>query len=131
MRSRIRIDLVPLLLLAAVAGLLLAGPSAFGGSGDVDNPDHFELGDGVDPDVPGVGDIEGEVQLQGPDWTDLFDADGNLRDVRDEYGGDVHGRTRLHREVIAAVRAAVGTDFPILLRLGAAAGAGGVRPVVG
>jgi 2,4-dienoyl-CoA reductase-like NADH-dependent reductase (Old Yellow Enzyme family) len=38
----------------------------------------------------------------------------------DEYGGDVHGRIKLHLEVIAAVRAAVGAEFPVLLRLGAA-----------
>lgn len=38
----------------------------------------------------------------------------------DEYGGDVHGRIKLHLEVITAVREAVGEGFPILLRLGAA-----------
>jgi len=37
----------------------------------------------------------------------------------DEYGGDTRGRIRMHLEVIAAVRAAVGDDFPVLLRLGA------------
>jgi 2,4-dienoyl-CoA reductase-like NADH-dependent reductase (Old Yellow Enzyme family) len=37
----------------------------------------------------------------------------------DEYGGDVPGRIRFHLEVIAAVRQAVGDDFPVLLRLGA------------
>jgi NADPH2 dehydrogenase len=37
----------------------------------------------------------------------------------DEYGGDLPGRIRIHKEVIAAVRAAVGEDFPVLLRLGA------------
>jgi 2,4-dienoyl-CoA reductase-like NADH-dependent reductase (Old Yellow Enzyme family) len=38
----------------------------------------------------------------------------------DEYGGDVKGRIRIHLEVIKAVREAVGEDFPVLLRLGAA-----------
>jgi NADPH2 dehydrogenase len=38
---------------------------------------------------------------------------------KDEYGGTVLNRIRIHLEVIAAVRAAVGDDFPILLRLGA------------
>lgn len=38
---------------------------------------------------------------------------------KDEYGGDVHNRIRIHLQVIEAVRAAVGEDFPILLRLGA------------
>ncbi len=37
----------------------------------------------------------------------------------DQYGGSIHNRIRVHLEVIAAVRAAVGADFPILLRLGA------------
>lgn len=37
----------------------------------------------------------------------------------DEYGGDIHNRIRIHLQVIETVRAAVGKDFPILLRLGA------------
>jgi len=37
----------------------------------------------------------------------------------DAYGGEVGGRIRLHLEVIAAVREAVGEEFPLLLRLGA------------
>lgn len=38
----------------------------------------------------------------------------------DEYGGDVLGRIRIHLEVIKAVREAVGDDYPVLIRLGAA-----------
>jgi 2,4-dienoyl-CoA reductase-like NADH-dependent reductase (Old Yellow Enzyme family) len=38
---------------------------------------------------------------------------------KDEYGGTVLKRIRIHLEVIAAVREVVGKDFPILLRLGA------------
>jgi len=38
---------------------------------------------------------------------------------KDEYGGDVHNRIRLHLQVVAAVREVVGDDYPILLRLGA------------
>jgi len=37
----------------------------------------------------------------------------------DRYGGDVFARIRLPLEVIAAVRQAVGEEFPVLLRLGA------------
>lgn len=37
----------------------------------------------------------------------------------DEYGGDVYGRIKIHLDIIKAVRAAVGDDFPILFRLGA------------
>lgn len=38
---------------------------------------------------------------------------------KDEYGGDVHNRIRIHLEVIRAVREDVGEGFPIILRLGA------------
>lgn len=38
----------------------------------------------------------------------------------DEYGGDLKGRIKIHIEIIKKVREAVGEDFPILLRLGAA-----------
>ena len=37
----------------------------------------------------------------------------------DEYGGNVHPRLHLHLQVIEAIRAEVGDDFLILLRLGA------------
>lgn len=37
----------------------------------------------------------------------------------DAYGGSLENRFRLHLEVIAAVREAVGSDFPVLMRLGA------------
>jgi 2,4-dienoyl-CoA reductase-like NADH-dependent reductase (Old Yellow Enzyme family) len=39
----------------------------------------------------------------------------NLRD--DEYGGDIGRRTRFALEVIAEIRANVGPDFPVVLRL--------------
>ena len=45
----------------------------------------FELGDGVEPAVPGVGDILGSLQA-GPDWDDIFTAEGSLKDVYDELG---------------------------------------------
>ena len=35
----------------------------------------------------------------------------------DEYGGDLIGRTRFAREVVQAVRKAVGSSFPIIFRL--------------
>jgi NADPH2 dehydrogenase len=69
------------------------------------------------------------VKSAGFDAVEIHSAHGYLLDQffspltnhrTDEYGGDVHGRIRLHLEVIAAVRGAVGEDFPILLRLGAA-----------
>ena len=36
----------------------------------------------------------------------------------DGYGGDLDGRLRIHREVIRAVRGAVGERYPVALRLG-------------
>lgn len=42
-----------------------------------------------------------------------------LNQRTDEYGGELAGRIRFHLQVIAAVRAAVGDSFPVLLRLGA------------
>ena len=44
----------------------------------------------------------------------FFWAGTNTRD--DAWGGDAVGRTRFAREVIAACRAAVGPDYPIVLR---------------
>jgi len=40
----------------------------------------------------------------------------NLRD--DEYGGDHEGRSRIHLEVLAAVRSGVGATYPVFVRLG-------------
>jgi len=69
------------------------------------------------------------AQSAGFDAVEIHSAHGYLLDQffspltnhrTDEYGGDVHGRIQLHLEVIAAVRGAVGEDFTILLRLGAA-----------
>lgn len=38
---------------------------------------------------------------------------------RDEYGGTLENRLRLHLEIIQAVRKEVGRDYPLFLRLGA------------
>lgn len=40
----------------------------------------------------------------------------NLR--TDEYGGDLTGRMRVHMEILAKVRAEVGEEYPIAMRLG-------------
>ena len=39
---------------------------------------------------------------------------------RDEYGGSLENRVRFSVEMVRAVRAAVGQDFPVILRLGVA-----------
>lgn len=68
------------------------------------------------------------VKAAGFDGVEIHSAHGYLLNQffspitnkrTDEYGGDVRGRIRLHLEVIKAVRAEVGADFPMLLRLGA------------
>jgi len=68
------------------------------------------------------------VKLAGFDGVEIHSAHGYflnqflspLTNQRsDEYGGSIHNRIRLHLEVIAAVRAAVGDEFPVLLRIGA------------
>ena len=68
------------------------------------------------------------VKLAGFDGVEIHSAHGYLLNQffspltnkrTDEYGGLLHNRIRLHLEIIAAVRTAVGNDFPLLLRLGA------------
>lgn len=70
----------------------------------------------------------GRVKAAGFDGVEIHSAHGYLLNQflspltnqrRDEYGGTIQNRIRLHLEVIAAVRKAVGEDFPVLLRLGA------------
>jgi len=36
---------------------------------------------------------------------------------RDDYGGDIRNRARVHLEVFQAIRAAVGKDYPILIKM--------------
>lgn len=70
----------------------------------------------------------GRVQAAGFDGVEIHSAHGYLLNQffspltnqrTDEYGGSVFNRIKIHLEVIAAVRAVVGKQFPVLLRLGA------------
>lgn len=36
---------------------------------------------------------------------------------KDEYGGDVHNRARIHLEVYQAIRKVVGQDYPVLIKM--------------
>ncbi|MHB8158309.1 MAG: NADH:flavin oxidoreductase [Desulfocucumaceae bacterium] len=36
---------------------------------------------------------------------------------QDKYGGDIHNRFRIHKEVYQAIREAVGRDYPVLIKL--------------
>lgn len=70
----------------------------------------------------------GRVKAAGFDGVEIHSAHGYFLNQflspltnrrRDDYGGTIQNRIRLHLEVIAAVRKAVGEEFPVLLRLGA------------
>ncbi|WP_312338384.1 NADH:flavin oxidoreductase [Anaerospora hongkongensis] len=70
----------------------------------------------------------GRVKAAGFDGVEIHSAHGYLLNQflspltnqrQDGYGGSINNRIRLHLEVVAAVRKAVGEDFPVLLRLGA------------
>jgi len=36
---------------------------------------------------------------------------------RDDYGGDIRGRTKIHVEILHAIREAVGPDYPVLIKM--------------
>ena len=69
------------------------------------------------------------VKKSGFDGVEIHSAHGYLLNQfyspltnkrMDEYGGSLHNRIRIHLQIIESVRNAVGDDFPIFLRLGAA-----------
>ncbi len=113
-----------------VTGTIPVGPSA------VANP---RFKDKVVPEELSKEEIKGiindfahaarRVKEAGFDGVEIHSAHGYLLDQffsplsnkrSDEYGGNVNNRIRVHLEVINAVKEVVGSDFPILLRLGAA-----------
>ncbi len=70
----------------------------------------------------------GRARAAGFDGVELHSAHGFLLNQffspltnrrRDEYGGEVNGRIRIHLEIVQAVREALGADFPVFVRLGA------------
>ena len=114
----------------AVTGFEVVAPSAVTsptGSGD---PTLRALTSDEMAAIPGLfAAAARRVKAAGFDGVEIHSAHGYLLNQffspitnrrTDEYGGDVHGRIKLHLEVITAVREAVGEEFPILLRLGAA-----------
>lgn len=75
------------------------------------------------------GDAAGRVKAAGFDGVEIHSAHGFLLNQfysplinkrTDSYGGEVYNRIRIHLEIIKMIRAVVGTDFTISLRLGAA-----------
>ncbi len=97
----------------------------------VDSPGYPELPRALDPDgvarvIADFAAAAARLQAAGFDGVQLHGAHGYLlaqflsplRNQReDEYGGDLAGRSRFALEVLAAVRAAVGREFPILVKL--------------
>ena len=76
--------------------------------------------------VDAFGDAARRAQAAGYDAVQIHAAHGYLLSEflsplfnkrTDEYGGDVAGRSRLAVEVTAAVRAAVGPDYPVLVKM--------------
>ena len=80
-------------LLMAMCAVFVAGALSTSAlaqaTGNVQNNERFELGDGVNPLVPGVGDILGDGAQPGPDWSDLFAAGGQPKDAYNELGEPV------------------------------------------
>ena len=74
-----------LLACVCLAGLsCLAAGTASAQTGPI--VDKFELGDAIEPPVAGTGDILSLSGVAGPDWEELFNADGSLRDGVDATG---------------------------------------------
>jgi 2,4-dienoyl-CoA reductase-like NADH-dependent reductase (Old Yellow Enzyme family) len=82
----------------------------------------------IDAIVQGFGDAARRMQAAGLDGVEIVASHGylpaqflnprvNLRD--DAYGGDLHGRLRFLREVIADIRAKVSDDFVVGMRISA------------
>ena len=79
----------------------------------------------IDEVVAGYAKSAGYAKTLGFDGVEIHGAHGYLIDQffwdgtnqrSDAYGGSIEKRTRLACEIVAAVRAATGPDFPILLR---------------
>lgn len=82
----------------------------------------------IDAVIDGFKQAARRAKEAGFDGVEIHSAHGYLLDQfyspltntrTDEYGGSLENRIRLHRQIIQAVREAVGDDFPVSLRLGA------------
>lgn len=109
------------------AGERLLAPSALPFDADYGLPEEMSQND-IDEAVKAFADAALRAAAAGFDGIELHAAHGylihqflsplsNLRD--DAYGGSAEGRRRFAREVLAAVRAAVGPEFPVSLRVSA------------
>ncbi|MDH3404384.1 MAG: hypothetical protein OEP45_12255 [Acidobacteriota bacterium] len=92
MKTRLLIPLFssPWAVVGLAALLCLASPVVVAAQGGVYGGGMFELGDAEPPPgMPGVADILGSEPQAGPDWDDLFAADGS---PRDDYPYDESGQ---------------------------------------
>lgn len=123
----------------AVTGFDPVGPSAVQNPSKEDAELPVELSRSeIELIVHDFADAAVRAKNAGFDGVEIHSAHGYLLDQfispltnrrNDSYGGGIHGRTRIHLEIIGAVRRVVGNDFPILLRYGATDQAeGGLTP---
>lgn len=87
-------------------------------------PDKYE----IDRIVLSFGNAAGRAQAAGCDFVEIHAAHGYLVNQflspfsnkrTDEYGGSLENRMRFLLEILQAVRAATGHDFPVLVRISA------------
>jgi 2,4-dienoyl-CoA reductase-like NADH-dependent reductase (Old Yellow Enzyme family) len=111
-----------------VTGKEVVGPSALANPRIGNTPKELTV-DEIEDIVNAFKEAARRTKEGGFDGVEIHSAHGYLLNQffsplankrTDEYGGDVRGRIKIHLDVIKAVRDAVGEDFPILLRLGAA-----------
>jgi NADPH2 dehydrogenase len=118
--------------LAEVTGTTPVAPSAVvsptdGAVGDGSVPEALTC-EGIQQVVAQFAAAAGRAKAAGYDGVEIHSAHAYLLDEfysplanqrEDEYGGALAHRLRIHGEVIRAVRATVGPDYPVLMRLGA------------
>lgn len=110
-----------------VIGTTPVGPSAVPNPRSGNMPRELTI-DEIEDIIKGFTEAARRVKEAGFDGVEIHSAHGYLLNQffsplsnkrADEYGGDIYGRLHIHIQIIKAVRAAVGEEFPILLRLGA------------
>lgn len=99
------------------------GPSGMAMPGKVTG--HVMTREDIDEVVAAFAQAAKDAQAVGFDAVEIHGAHGYLIDQffwsetnqrADEYGGNMTGRSRFAIEIIRAIRAAVGPDFPVILR---------------
>ncbi len=112
----------------AITGKVPVGPSRVENLRKVNELPHELIKSEIADIVTSFQNAAARVQKAGFDGVEIHCAHGYLLNQffspltnkrKDEYGGNVMNRIRIHIEVIKAVRQIVGKDFPIFLRLGA------------